>query len=93
MQARSIYWRTTHTGNRPIYVVMGRTVKKLYKLYNSVTTEYYTQFPTALGDVHAGLIQTTVCAVQVEILAYTSQCRLVGANMEYRPIAVWLKMS
>jgi len=35
---------------------------------------HYTTFSSEFGDVHAAVIQTEVCAVQVEILTYTSQC-------------------
>jgi len=37
---------------------------------------HYTTFCRAFADVDANIIQTEVCAVQVEILTYTSRCEM-----------------
>jgi len=40
---------------------------------------HYTMFSRAFGAVHAYISQTEVCASQIEIIMYTSQCK--SANM------------
>jgi len=61
-----------------LYGLEWYSLKLIYKLYIFITTTNCTWFTRAFGGIHADITETEVCAGQVKILLYTSQCFLAN---------------